>query len=51
MYRNKHLLDEPIQGTFYPQELHKVQLKENNTVVKILDKRLRKRHVEYFVKF
>ena len=47
----KDLLDEPIQGTFYPQELQKVQLKEKYTIEKILAKRTRKRRVEYKVKF
>ena len=51
VYRIKDLLDEPIQGTFYPQELQKVQLKEKYAIEKILSKRTRKRRVEYKVKF
>ena len=51
VYRIKDLLDEPIQGTFYPQELQKVQPKENYTIEKILEKRIRKGRVEYKVKF
>lgn len=51
VYRIKDLMDEPIQGTFYPQELQKVQLKENFPVEKILKKRMRKGHVEYWVKY
>lgn len=51
VYRIKDLMDEPIQGTFYPQELQRVQPKEDYTIEKILEKRTRKGHVEYKVKF
>lgn len=51
VYRIKDLLDEPIQGTFYPQELQKVKMKDTYTIEKILKKRTRKRRMEYFVKF
>lgn len=51
VYRIKDLLEEPIKGTFYPQELQKVKPKENYTIEKILDKRIRKKRVEYKVKF
>lgn len=51
VYRIKDLLDEPIKGTFYPQELQKVQPKKDFAVEKVLQKRTRKGHVEYKVKF
>ena len=51
VYRIKDLLDEPIQGTFYVQELQKVRSKEEFLVEKVLKKRMRKRRIEYFVKF
>lgn len=51
VYRIKDLLDESIQGTFYAQELQKVQMKDKYTIEKILDKRMRKGRVEYKVKF
>ena len=43
----KDLLDEPIQGTFYSQELHKGQLKKKYATEKYSDKRTHKRRVEY----
>ena len=51
VYRIKDLLDEPIQGTFYSQELQKVQPKNEYTIEKILKKRWRKGRLEYEVKF
>lgn len=51
VYRIKDLLDEPIQGTFYAQELQKVSAKEEFTVEKILKKRMRKGQVEYLVRY
>lgn len=51
VYRIKDLLDESIEGTFYEQELQKVKSKDNYTIEKILDKRMRKGHIEYKVKF
>lgn len=51
VYRIRDLLDEPIQGTFYPQELQKVQPKEKFNVERVLKKRTRKGRVEYQVKF
>lgn len=51
VYRIKDLLDEPIQGTFYAQELQKVRLKEEFTVEKIIKKRTRKGRLEYFIKY
>lgn len=51
VYRIMDLLDEPIQGTFYLQELQKVKMKETFKIEKILEKRIRKKRVEYFVKF
>lgn len=51
VYRIKDLLDEPIKGTFYPQELQKVQPKDSYTIEKVLNKRQRKGRVEYKVKY
>lgn len=51
VYRIKDLLDEPIQGTFYVQELQKVSLKSHYTVEKILKKRMRNKRLEYLVKY
>lgn len=50
VYRIADLLNEPILGTFYAQELQRVQLKSNFKIEKILKKRKRK-GMEYFVKF
>ena len=50
-YRIKDLLDEPIQGTFYAQELQKVEPKKDYAIEKILKKRMRKGRLEYEVKF
>lgn len=51
VYRIKDLLDEPIQGTFYPQELQKVDTKETFVIEKILKKRKRKGRLEYYIKY
>lgn len=51
VYRIKDLLGEPIEGTFYAQELQKVQLKDNFAVEEVLKKRIRKGQIEYFVKY
>ena len=51
VYRIKDLLDEPIQGTFYAEELQRVQPKEDFSLEKIFKKRVRKGQLEYFVKF
>ena len=48
-YQIKNLLHEPIQDIFYTQELQEMQLKEKNTILKILKKLTRKDHVEYRV--
>lgn len=51
VYRIQDLLSEPIQGTFYAQELQKVQTKENYSIEKILRKRIKDGHLQYLVKF
>lgn len=51
VYRISDLLGDPILGTFYPQELQKVRLKEEYKIEKILKKRMRKKQTEYFVKY
>ncbi|KMQ82331.1 hypothetical protein RF55_23325 [Lasius niger] len=51
VYRIKDLMNEPIEGTFYAQELQRVAPKDNYTVEKILKKRSRNGRVEYWVKF
>lgn len=51
VYRIKDLLGEPIQGTFYIEELQKVQPKELFPIEKILDKRFRKKRLEYLIKY
>lgn len=50
-YIIKYVMDEPIQGTFYVQELQKVGPKEDYTIEKIVEKQTRKGHVECKVKF
>ena len=47
--RIKDLLNETIQGTFYPQEIQKVHLKGKYAIEKILTKRQPKGRVEYKV--
>ena len=42
VYRIKDLLDEPIQGTFYAEELQRVRPKQDFSIEKILKKRIRK---------
>jgi hypothetical protein len=51
VYRISDLLGESILGTFYPQELQKVRLKEEYRIEKILKKRMRKKQIEYLVKY
>lgn len=51
VYRVKDLMDEAIQGTFYAQELQKVDPKDQFTIEKILKKRNRNGQVEYLVKY
>ncbi|GFY07342.1 uncharacterized protein TNCV_5085271 [Trichonephila clavipes] len=51
VYRIKDLLEEPIQGTFYAQELQKVRQKETFPIEKVLQKRVKKGRVEYKVKY
>lgn len=51
VYRIKDLMDEPIQGTFYAQELQKVSPRETFTIEKIFKKRMRRGRLEYFVKY
>lgn len=51
VYRIKDLLGEPIQGTFYREELQKVRPKEEFSIEKIIKKRKRNRRIDYFVKF
>ena len=51
VYRIKDLLNEPIQGTFYAQELQRVQPKNEYAIEKILRKRKRKGKLEYEVKY
>lgn len=51
VYRIKDLLNEPIEGTFYAEELQRVLPKKDFTVEKILKKRTRKGQLEYQVKF
>lgn len=51
VYRIKDLLGEPIQGTFYTQELQQVQPKKEFLVEKVLKKRSRKGRIQYFVKY
>lgn len=51
VYKIKDLLDEPIKGTFYAEELQKVRPKDEFTVEKILKKRTRNKRLEYLVNF
>ena len=51
VYRVVDLLDEPILGTFYAQELQRVQFKSEFKIEKILKKRKRSGILEYFVKY
>lgn len=51
VYRIKDLMRESIQGTFYARELQRVRAKEQFPVEKILKKRTRKGHLEYYVKY
>ncbi|GFS29135.1 uncharacterized protein TNIN_195621 [Trichonephila inaurata madagascariensis] len=51
VYRIKDLLEEPIQSTFYAQELQKVRQKETFPIEKVLQKRVKKGRVEYKVKY
>lgn len=51
VYKISDLLGESILGTFYPQELQKVRMKEEYRIEKILKKRTRKKQTEYFVKY
>lgn len=51
VYKIKDLMGEDIKGTFYSQELQRVEGKDEFPVEKVLKKRRRKRTVEYFVKF
>lgn len=51
VYRIKDLLGEPIQGTFYAQELQKVKPKTEYEVEKILKKRTKRGQLEYFVTY
>lgn len=51
VYRICDLLEESIEGTFYPQELQKVKIKDVFPIDKIIKKRFKKGHVEYYVKY
>lgn len=51
VYRIKDLMEEPVLGTFYKQELQKVALKDHYPIDKIIKKRYRKKRLEYFVKY
>lgn len=51
VYRIKDLLDEPVLGTYYKQELQKVNLKDSYPIEKIIKKRYRGKRLEYFVKY
>lgn len=51
VYRIKDLLDEPVLGTFYAQELQKVKPKSEFPVERVISKRSRKGHLEYLVKY
>ncbi|GBO22376.1 Putative uncharacterized transposon-derived protein F54H12.3 [Araneus ventricosus] len=51
VYRVKDLLGEDIQGTFYAQELQKVEKNSHFPIEKILRKRIKNNSSEYFVKF
>lgn len=51
VYRIQDLLGEPILGTFYPQQIQKVKLKETYPIEKIINKRYKKGDIEYFVKY
>lgn len=51
VYRIKDLMDEPIQGTFYPQELQKVKPKQDYAIDKILKKRKNNGVMEYYVRY
>lgn len=51
VYRIRDLLNEPITGTFYAEELQKVRAKQEYTIEKILKKRTNKGATEYFIKY
>ncbi|GBM14161.1 hypothetical protein AVEN_60986-1 [Araneus ventricosus] len=51
VYRVKDLLGEDIQGTFYAQELQKVERNNHFPIEKISRKCIKNNSSEYFVKF
>lgn len=51
VYRITDLLGESIEGSFYPQEIQKVKLKDTFPIEKIMKKRYKKGHMEYYVKY
>ena len=51
MYTVQDLLERPIEGTFYEEELQKVKRLDIFRIEKVLKKRTKNKKTEYFVRW